>query len=225
MMSEVVKLENVCSAYEVGNVRTLALQDIKLKILAGEFLGIKGASGSGKSSLLNVIGLLRKPDEGVVSINGTNCSSITPGQALEVRRQYISYVFQSFNLIPALTVYRNIELPLIYQGKPKRERAKLTEKAIESFDLNAREGHYPMQLSGGQQQRVAIARAIVSKPSIILADEPTGNLDSDNGSVVLDSLASLNREGTTILMVTHSMTDISYCSRVVEMNDGHLVEE
>jgi len=199
------------------------LHDVTLEIKEGEFVAIMGPSGCGKSTLLNILGLLDNPTNGSYELNGTDVSKFTEAERTNLRKGVIGFVFQSFNLIDELNVYENIELPLLYMGVPKEERKRRVKEAMTRMDIAHREKHFPQQLSGGQQQRVAIARAVVANPKLILADEPTGNLDSKNGKEVMNLLTQLNKEGTTVVMVTHSQHDAGYATRTINLFDGQVV--
>ena len=199
------------------------LKDITFSVNEGEFITVCGPSGCGKSPVLNILGLLDNPTSGEYYLNGTEVSKYTESQRTNLRKGVIGFVFQSFNLIDELNVYENIELPLLYMGIPASERKQRVEKAMERMAITHRSKHFPQQLSGGQQQRVAIARAVVANPKLILADEPTGNLDSKNGTEVMNLLTELNREGTTIIMVTHSQHDASFAHRTIHLFDGSIV--
>ena len=220
-----IKTEKLQKIFKTEEVETWALHDVTLEIKEGEFVAIMGPSGCGKSTLLNILGLLDNPTNGVYTLNGEDVSKYTEAQRTNLRKGVIGFVFQSFNLIDELNVYENIELPLLYMGVPKEERKQRVEEAMKRMDISHRVKHFPQQLSGGQQQRVAIARAVVASPKIILADEPTGNLDSKNGREVMDLLTQLNKEGTTIVMVTHSQRDASYADRIINLFDGQIVNE
>jgi len=198
---------------------------VNLQIGEGEFVAIMGPSGCGKSTLLNIIGLLDNPSEGEFYFYDEEVSKYSERQRAELRKRNIGFVFQSFNLIDELTVYENVELPLIYLKYPAAERKQRVEEVLEHMQIMHRKDHFPQQLSGGQQQRVAVARAVVAKPNLILADEPTGNLDSTNGQEVMTLLSDLNANGTTVIMVTHSATDAEYAHRVVNLFDGQVVSE
>ena len=206
-------------------MQTLALNDVNIEVNEGEFVAIMGPSGCGKSTLLNILGLLDNPTAGEYYLNGTEVSKFTESQRTSLRKGVIGFVFQSFNLIDELNVYENIELPLLYMGVPQAERKRRVEQAMERMGIMHRAKHFPQQLSGGQQQRVAIARAVVAGPKLILADEPTGNLDSKNGKEVMDLLKELNKEGTTIVMVTHSQHDAGFADRIINLFDGQVVTE
>lgn len=220
-----IKINQLTKVYRTTDVETTALNSIDLEIKAGEFVAIMGPSGCGKSTLLNILGLLDNPSSGSYSIDNENVSGYNERERSRVRKKNIGFVFQSFNLIDELTVYENIELPLIYSNIKPSERKERVEQALEKMNIMHRKGHYPQQLSGGQQQRVAVARAIVNNPKLILADEPTGNLDSNHGLEVMKLLASLNSMGTTIIMVTHSTRDAGFAHRNIKLFDGKIVTE
>lgn len=221
-MIEINKLRKV---YRTEEVETIALDDMALHIKEHEFVAIMGPSGCGKSTLLNILGLLDEPAAGSYLFNGMEVGRLTENQRCDLRKGNIGFVFQSFNLIEELTVFENVELPLLYGGVKTSERQRRVEEALKSVQLSHRRNHFPSQLSGGQQQRVAIARAVVNDPKLILADEPTGNLDSQNGLEIMDLLTSLNDAGTTVVMVTHSEHDARYAHRIVHMLDGKPVME
>ncbi|OCQ50683.1 ABC transporter ATP-binding protein YtrE [Photorhabdus australis subsp. thailandensis] len=218
-----ISMMNVCKSYKTKFIQTNVLNEINLNIDKGEFISIMGASGSGKSTLLNVIGMFEKIDSGQLTLNNNNILQMKYSEKISFRREFIGYIFQSFNLLPNLTVFENIELPLKYRGFSKKQRKNKVLDAINNFGLENRGNHKPIQLSGGQQQRVAIARAMISNPAILLADEPTGNLDSTNGQNILSSLKDLNENGTTIVMVTHSVEAAAFSDRILTMKDGHLL--
>lgn len=220
-----IQIENLGKSFRTEEVETIALQGINLRIDDGEFVAIMGPSGCGKSTLLNIIGLLDNPSEGSYLLNGQEVARLTEDERTGLRRGTIGFVFQSFNLIDEMTVYENVELPLIYAGVPAKERRERVEALLDRMKMSHRAKHYPQQLSGGQQQRVAIARAVVTRPQLILADEPTGNLDSAHGKEVIGLLAELNQEGTTIVMVTHNSHDAASARRIVHLFDGHIVTE
>ncbi len=220
-----IQTKNIQKIFRTEEVETWALDDVTLDVKQGEFVAIMGPSGCGKSTLLNILGLLDTPTKGTYILNGKDVSTMKENDRIDVRKGVIGFVFQSFNLIDELTVEENIELPLIYMGIPKSERRKRVKKAMERMNIQHRSKHFPAQLSGGQQQRVAIARAVIAEPKIILADEPTGNLDSKNGTEVMQLLSELHKEGTTIVMVTHSQHDAAYANRIVKLFDGHIVDE
>ena len=220
-----IKLENIKKVFRTEEVETIALAGITLTVEEGEFVAIMGPSGCGKSTLLNILGLLDNPTEGTYNLAGTEVGSLKEGERTMVRKGQIGFVFQSFNLIDELNVEQNVELPLKYLGVPKKERQERVVEMLRRMGISHRAKHYPNQLSGGQQQRVAIARAVVTKPKLILADEPTGNLDSKNGFEVMELLRQLNEEGTTIVMVTHSQRDAAIASRTINLLDGRVVED
>lgn len=220
-----IRTENLQKIFQTEEVETWALNNVSIQIKEGEFVAVMGPSGCGKSTLLNIIGLLDNPTGGTYYLNGTEVSKFTESQRTDLRKGVIGFVFQSFNLIDELDVYENIELPLLYMGISSSERKKRVEVAMKRMDIAHRSKHFPQQLSGGQQQRVAIARAVVANPKLILADEPTGNLDSKNGKEVMELLSELNKEGTTIVMVTHSKHDAGYAERVINLFDGQVVTE
>ena len=221
-MIEVEKLQKV---FRTEEVETWALNNVSIEVKQGEFVAIMGPSGCGKSTLLNILGLLDNPSNGSYKLNGTEVAQLTESQRTDLRKGVIGFVFQSFNLIDELNVYENIELPLLYMNVPAKERKRRVEEVMDRMAIAHRSKHFPQQLSGGQQQRVAIARAVVANPKLILADEPTGNLDSKNGKEVMDLLTELNKEGTTIVMVTHSQHDAGYAQRIINLFDGEVVSE
>jgi putative ABC transport system ATP-binding protein len=206
-------------------VETWALQNVDLEVSKGEFVAVMGPSGCGKSTLLNILGLLDTPTQGTYLLNGKDVSQMSEDERTDLRKGQLGFVFQSFNLIDELNVTENVELPLLYMGTSKKERRQQVKDVIERVAMAHRAQHFPAQLSGGQQQRVAIARAVISHPQIILADEPTGNLDSKHGMEVMDLLKQLHEEGTTIIMVTHSQRDANYADRIVNLFDGEIVSE
>ena len=220
-----IRIEHLSKVFRTEEVETTALNDVSLHVKQGEFVAIMGPSGCGKSTLLNIIGLLDNPTSGNYYFNGQEVGHLKEKQRTQVRKGNISFVFQSFNLIDELNVYENVELPLIYLKKKASEKKELVTSILDRMNISHRVKHFPQQLSGGQQQRVAIARAVVAGPKLILADEPTGNLDSKNGAEVMNLLTELNQEGTTIVMVTHSQHDASYAHRVVHLFDGQIVTE
>src|SRR6185295_3632820 len=221
-MLKIVDLEKI---YRTEEVETVALNKLTLEVKEGEFIAVMGPSGCGKSTLLNIVGLLDDPDSGSFLFNGTEVAHFNERKRAELRKRNIGFVFQSFNLIDELTVFENVELPLIYLGVKGAERKKRVEEVLDKMKIMHRRNHYPQQLSGGQQQRVAVSRAVINKPKLILADEPTGNLDSHNGNEVMQMLTDLNELGTTIVMVTHSEHDARYSHRIVRMLDGQTVIE
>ena len=220
-----IQIKKLNKIYRTDEIETTALNDISIEVKHGEFVAIMGPSGCGKSTLLNIIGLLDNPDSGSFMFNGQEIAHFNERQRSELRKHNIGFVFQSFNLIDELTVYENVELPLIYTGVKAEERKTRVEAALDKMQIMHRRNHYPQQLSGGQQQRVAVARAVVNQPKLILADEPTGNLDSKNGGEVMELLTTLNEQGTTIVMVTHSEHDAQFSHRIIRMLDGQTVME
>ncbi len=224
-MEYLIETRELRKTFTTDEVETTALNQVNLTVQPGEFVGIMGPSGCGKSTLLNIIGLLDGPSAGRYLFNGRDISNSGEKQRALLRKGAIGFVFQSFNLIDELTVFENIELPLLYLKIASHERRNRVEEVMEKMNIMHRRNHFPQQLSGGQQQRVAIARAVVSKPALILADEPTGNLDSANGEEVMRMLKELNESGTTIMMVTHSPHDASYAKRTINLFDGRIVTE
>ncbi|MDE5711376.1 ABC transporter ATP-binding protein [Bacteroides sp.] len=220
-----IKTENLSMVFTTEDVQTRALSDVNLEIGQGEFVAIMGPSGCGKSTLLNILGTLDTPTSGTYFITGKEMTDMNESRLTSFRKRNIGFVFQGFNLIDELTVFENVELPLIYLGIPKKERLPKVRNVLEQMNMAHRAGHFPQQLSGGQQQRVAIARAIVTDCPLILADEPTGNLDSANGIEVMTLLQQLNRQGTTIVMVTHSERDAGYAGRIIHLLDGRIVNQ
>ena len=220
-----IKTINLQKIFKTEEVETWALNNVSVEVKEGEFVAIMGPSGCGKSTLLNILGLLDNPTGGEYYLNGKEVSKYTESQRTNLRKGVIGFVFQSFNLIDELTVFENVELPLLYAGVSTRERVKRVNEALERMQIAHRTEHYPQQLSGGQQQRVAIARAIVTNPRIILADEPTGNLDSTNGNEVMSLLKELNRDGATVVMVTHSEENAREAERIIRMMDGYILTE
>jgi putative ABC transport system ATP-binding protein len=219
----VITLKGIRKLYRADNVETAALANVSLQIDQGEFVGVMGPSGCGKSTLLNIVGMIDTPTGGEYSFCGENVAPYPESKLVEIRRRHLGFVFQSFNLIDDLSVFENVELPLLYQNVPRSQRKARVREVLELVDLRPREKHKPAQLSGGQQQRVAVARAVVCDPKLILADEPTGNLDTKNGEEVLGMLDTLNQQGTTILMVTHSNEHASRAHRIVNMVDGRVL--
>ena len=220
-----IKLDNIKKVFNTEEVETWALRNVSLEVKEGEFVAIMGPSGCGKSTLLNIIGLLNNPTGGTYMLDGKDMSSLREHDRTLIRKGMIGFVFQSFNLIDELSVAENIELPLLYMGVSRKERKERAKDVMERVAMTHRANHFPSQLSGGQQQRTAIARAILPHPKIILADEPTGNLDSRNGKEVMDLLSELHKEGTTIVMVTHSLHDANYADRIINMFDGEIVSQ
>ena len=246
-----IKLENIKKVFRTEEVETWALREVNLEVKEGEFVAIMGPSGCGKSTLLNILGLLDNPTNGTYTLNvfdkpdeqsqdslsyamakkrlsktnGKDVSQLKENERTDLRKGVIGFVFQSFNLIDELNVYENIELPLLYMGVPSKERKRRIEAVMDRMAISHRRNHFPNQLSGGQQQRVAIARAVIPNPKIILADEPTGNLDSQNGKEVMQLLSDLHKEGATIIMVTHSQHDAAYADRIINLYDGQIVKQ
>ena len=218
-----IKTVNLEKAFRTEEVETWALRGVNIHIKEGEFVAIMGPSGCGKSTLLNIIGLLDNASGGEYILNGLDVTMFSESKMTELRKGLLGFVFQSFNLIDELTVFENIELPLLYMGISSAERKKKVNAAMERMGITHREKHFPQQLSGGQQQRVAIARAVVANPKLILADEPTGNLDSKNGEEVMNLLSELNTQGTTIVMVTHNPYDAEFAARTIKLFDGQVV--
>ena len=220
-----ITLKNIKKIFKTDEVETWALQNVSLEVKKGEFVAIMGPSGCGKSTLLNILGLLDTPTEGTYMLEGKDVSRMSEDDRTDLRKGRLGFVFQSFNLIDELCVSENVELPLLYMNCPKKERRERVAEVVERVAMTHRAQHFPSQLSGGQQQRVAIARAVISHPTIILADEPTGNLDSKHGKEVMELLKELHREGTTIIMVTHSQRDANYAERIINLFDGEIVSE
>jgi putative ABC transport system ATP-binding protein len=220
-----IKTNDLTKIFRTEEVETTALNKVTLNVKEGEYVAVMGPSGCGKSTLLNILGLLDNPSSGSYIFNGTEVANLKERDRTIFRKGNIGFVFQSFNLIDELNVYENVELPLIYLKMKAADRKKRVEEVLERMKIGHRAKHFPQQLSGGQQQRVAIARAVVANPKLILADEPTGNLDSKNGIEVINLLTELNKEGTTIIMVTHSDRDASYAHRIVNLFDGQVVTE
>ncbi len=220
-----IRITDLEKYYATEEVRTIALNKLSFQVQEGEFVAVMGPSGCGKSTLLNILGLLDDPDGGSFIFNGIEVAGFNERKRADLRKHNIGFVFQSFNLIDELTVFENVELPLIYTGVKPAERKKRVDEVLEKMQIMHRRKHFPQQLSGGQQQRVAVARAVVNNPKLILADEPTGNLDSSNGNEVMDLLTELNEAGTTIIMVTHSEHDAKYSHRIIRMLDGQKVTE
>ena len=220
-----IEVQNLQKIFRTEEVETWALNDVSFTVADGEFVAIMGPSGCGKSTLLNILGLLDNPTKGSYKLQGVEVADLDENHRTDLRKGVIGFVFQSFNLIDELNVRENIELPLLYMGVPAKERRRRAEEVLERMNISHREKHFPNQLSGGQQQRVAIARAVIAGPKLILADEPTGNLDSVNGQEVMNLLKELNQQGTTIVMVTHSRHDASYANRIINLFDGSIVKE
>ncbi len=220
-----IKTVNLTKVFRTDEVETTALNNVSFNINQGEFAAIMGPSGCGKSTLLNILGLLDNPSDGEYHFNGWEVSKFTERQRARLRKENIGFVFQNFNLIDELNVFENVELPLIYLGMSATERKNKVNEALEQMQITHRRKHFPLQLSGGQQQRVAVARAVVANPKLILADEPTGNLDSANGEEVMNLLERLNQQGTTLIIVTHSQRDAEYAHRIIRLFDGQIVTE
>lgn len=220
-----IKTTNLQKIFRTEEVETWVLNDVSFEVADGEFVAVMGPSGCGKSTLLNILGLLDSPTSGSYLLDGHEVARLSEMQRNKLRKGFIGFVFQSFNLIDELNVYENIELPLLYMGVPSAERRRRVEEAMKRMSISHRAKHFPQQLSGGQQQRVAIARTVVTRPRLILADEPTGNLDSRHGCEVMDLLSELHRDGTTIVMVTHSQRDAGYADRIVNLFDGRIVTD
>ena len=220
-----IETQNLNKVYTTEEVETTALNKVNMKVTEGEFVAVMGPSGCGKSTLLNILGLLDNPSDGNYNFLEQEVSKFSERERAHLRKENIGFVFQSFNLIDELTVYENVELPLLYLKVPSSQRKKRVHELLEQMQLIPRKNHFPQQLSGGQQQRVAVARALVGGPKLILADEPTGNLDSANGEEVMTILTKLHEEGTTIIMVTHSPAYAEYCQRTIHLFDGHIVTE
>lgn len=225
MSDSVIHLDGVTKVFLTDEVETHALAGIHLDIKKGEYFSISGPSGCGKSTLLSILGLLDSPSDGKYTLNGKPVQDLSLSERARVRNREIGFIFQAFNLIGDLTVYENVELPLTYRGMPSAERKKRVQEALDKVGMAHRMKHYPSQLSGGQQQRVAVARALCGQPAILLADEPTGNLDSRNGEAVMDLLRELHREGATICMVTHDPRYARYADRTIHLFDGRVVDE
>ena len=221
---KIIQLQNISKVYSTEDIRTKALEDVSLDVDKGEFLSVMGPSGCGKSTMLNIMGLLDLPDKGKVIINGTDTSSMNDKAMANFRNRTLGFVFQSFHLVNSLSVLDNVEVPLLYRKISSKERTTLAKEVLDKVGLGHRVNHYPSQLSGGQCQRVAIARALIGKPEMILADEPTGNLDSQMGAEIMEVLFQLNNEGTTIIMVTHDEGIARQTKRIVRFLDGHRVQ-
>lgn len=222
---ELIKLNHISKIYNPGENEVRALDDVSLSIDKGEFVAIVGQSGSGKSTLMNIIGLLDNATNGTYFLNGKNVSSLSDNALSDIRNVEIGFIFQGFNLISSLTAQGNVELPLVYRGMKKEEREKLALEALERVGIGNRINHLPSELSGGQQQRVAIARAVAARPPIILADEPTGNLDSNSGKEVMKTLYELNEEGRTVILITHDDNIANSAKRIIRIQDGKIIED
>lgn len=224
-MAEVLNMQNICKSYYMGDEEVEVLHNVNLRIASGEFLAILGPSGSGKTTMMNIIGCLDVPSRGKYFLTGTNIEELNEIELAKVRNKKIGFVFQNFQLLPRLTALQNTELPLIYSGLPAAKRHKLAQAILDKVGLADKVGHLPSQLSGGQQQRVAIARALVTKPTILLADEPTGALDQKTGAQIIDLFAELNNEGKTIIIITHDKNIAGRAKRTVHILDGSLSEQ
>ena len=223
-MSEfIIQAKNLTKTYSTLEVETTAIHGVDLQIEQGEFVAITGPSGCGKSTLLNLLGLIDRPSSGTLLFRGSSTEALPEKSSTRIRRGNMGFIFQSFNLVDELNVSENVELPLIFMGITRKERKERVSEVLDMLKLGHREKHYPSQLSGGQQQRVAFARAIINQPKLLLADEPTGNLDSGNGAVIMDLLTQYNRNGTTVIMVTHSQKDASYAHRIIRLHDGSIL--
>ena len=220
-----IKIKDLVKVYRMEEIETVALNKMNLEVNESEFVAVMGPSGCGKSTLLNILGMLDEATSGSFEFTGIEVSKFNENKRSDLRKANIGFVFQSFNLIDELTVFENVELPLVYNNIKSADRKRMVEEALEQVQMMHRRNHFPSQLSGGQQQRAAVARAVVNNPKLILADEPTGNLDSKNGADVMEMLTSLNDKGTTIIMVTHSEHDSRYAHRIVHMLDGETVTE
>lgn len=220
-----IRTENLKKAFRTEEIETMALNNVNIHVKKGEFTAIMGPSGCGKSTLLNIMGLLDNPTSGKYFFDNEEVGQLKESQRTKLRKGNIGFVFQSFNLIDELNVYENVELPLVYMKTPANKRKEMVKKVLKRMNIGHREKHFPQQLSGGQQQRVAIARAVVAEPKLILADEPTGNLDSKNGLEVMNLLSELNNEGATIIMVTHSQHDAGFAHRTINLFDGMVLTE
>jgi len=220
-----IQINNLKKSFKTEEVETLALNDVTLHVKENEFVAIMGPSGCGKSTLLNILGMLDNPNAGSYHFVGHEVANLSESQRTEIRKGNLGFIFQNFNLIETLTVYENVELPLLFLKMPKNKRKEKVMQVLDRMKIGHRARHFPQQLSGGQQQRVAIARAVVADAKLILADEPTGNLDSKNGKEVMDLLTELNKEGATIIMVTHSDYDANFAHRIINLFDGQIVTE
>ncbi|BCS85328.1 ABC transporter ATP-binding protein [Prevotella herbatica] len=222
---DMIQLSNIKKVFCSEEIETWALREVNLEVKQGEFVAIMGPSGCGKSTLLNILGLLDNPTDGTFILNNRDVTTLSENERTDIRKGLIGFVFQSFNLIDDLNVFENIELPLLYMDITNKERKLRVEALMDKMQMSHRRRHFPNQLSGGQQQRVAIARAIITNPEIILADEPTGNLDSKNSNEVMNILQGLHQQGTTIIMVTHSQHDASYADRIINLYDGQVMDQ
>lgn len=224
-MSSIIRIENVSKVYDTGAVQVHALRDVSLSIDKGDFVAIMGQSGSGKSTLMNILGCLDRPTSGVYELDGLNISKMESRQLSSIRNKKIGFVFQSFNLIPRTSSLKNVELPMIYAKVGKKERKKRAIELLEKVGLGERIEHMPNEISGGQKQRIAIARALANKPTIILADEPTGNLDTSSSEEIMNLFTGLNNEGVTVIVVTHEDNIAQYTKRVIRFRDGQIIED
>ncbi len=224
-MSSIIKIENISKVYDTGAVQVHALRDVSLSIEEGDFVAIMGQSGSGKSTLMNVLGCLDRPTSGVYELDGINISKIESRELSSIRNKKIGFVFQSFNLIPRTSSLKNVELPMIYAKMGKKERRERAIELLEKVGLGERLHHMPNEISGGQKQRIAIARALANKPAIILADEPTGNLDTSSSEEIMNLFTELNNEGVTVIVVTHEDNIAEYTKRIIRFRDGQIVED
>lgn len=220
-----IHLHHLTKIYRSNSIETKAVDEVNFKVSKGEFVSIMGPSGCGKTTLLNIIGLLDTFDSGLFILDDIDVKKLNEKKKVQLRKSNIGFVFQNFNLLDELTVFENIELPLVYQGMKTLDRKNRVNDILDQIGLGHRSKHYPFELSGGQQQRVAVGRAIITKPKLILADEPTGNLDSQHGNEIMEMLSKLNEDGSTIIMVTHSMNDAAYTNRIVKLLDGQIVSE
>lgn len=218
-----IQTENLTRSYLSEDLETTAVRNASLRISQGEFVAVMGPSGCGKTTLLNMLGLIDRPSSGAYSFQGTKVNGLSENQLTRMRRGHMGFIFQNYNLVEELNVQENVELPLIFMGVNRKERRRRSSEILDSLKLGHRSSHYPTQLSGGQQQRVAFARAIINQPQLILADEPTGNLDSRNSVMMMDLLTEHNRQGGTIIMVTHSQKDASYAHRIIKLLDGEII--
>lgn len=224
-MDTLIELSDVCKYYFRGKNKVCALEHISLRVAAGEFVSVIGASGSGKSTMMNILGCLDTPSEGAYTLDGQDVSRLNDRKLSAIRNRKIGFIFQGFNLIPGLNALENVELPLSYRGISSSKRKKMAKDALAQVGLDTRLNHRPSEMSGGQQQRVAIARAIAAHPSIILADEPTGNLDSRSGGEIMQILNDLHEEGSTVILITHDPTVASMGQRIIRVSDGHILED
>ncbi|QUH19533.1 ABC transporter ATP-binding protein [Alkaliphilus sp. B6464] len=224
-MSSIIKIENLSKTYDTGAVQVHALRDVSLSIEEGDFVAIMGKSGSGKSTLMNILGCLDRPTSGVYELDGINISKMESRELSSIRNKKIGFVFQSFNLIPRTSSLKNVELPMVYAKMGKKERQKRAIELLEKVGLGERLDHMPNEISGGQKQRIAIARALANKPAIILADEPTGNLDTSSSEEIMDLFTELNNEGVTVIVVTHEDNIAEYTKRIIRFRDGQIIED